>query len=524
MYVRKRIFTTLLVMVLLTSFSVGCNSQSTGESSSAASSKASSAAPESKAEEKAPPKQVTVKVTKNSNDTTPSESTENAVIWQAIHDKFLADRNIDLTLDIEFVLWQEAMTKLQMKFAANEELDFFAATTDYLSAWTTSDLGPLRSIGNELNNLAPNLKAKYDADLFTLTTRQNEIVALPTGGNNWCYGISIRTDILKELGLLMPKTFEEFEAMLAKMKEKYPDSTPLASPMGYLPTVAGEYFVGANTSGTAWYFDENGEARSWGQEKKYLDWAKTEKKWLDNGWVSKDNAQHQMEDTNRMLLNNQSFVLASDFDFDTLVKDIKTAIPEADFAPLLECTTVYGTPAKLRWSNPTVVCYGAYKNAKQEALEAFIQYYDWAIENEDNYHLTRYGIEGTHYTIENGMRNIAPAFIDNTNFYKSLYGFATNASIPGYNLYANTTLPSAIEWYNKIGKADIFALPNPVLQIPDLGSLATAWGDAWSIYNEKIAKFKNGQLSEAEIDKAYEEYISSDNFKDVTKLIKDYNS
>lgn len=49
--------------------------------------------------------------------------------------------------------------------------------------------------------------------------------------NNWQYGKApvIRTDILKQLNLQIPKTFDELYAVLKEMKKAYPDSYPFSS-------------------------------------------------------------------------------------------------------------------------------------------------------------------------------------------------------------------------------------------------------------------------------------------------------
>jgi len=461
---------------------------------------------------KEPAKKVTVVVTRCANDSSAADSTDNAEVWAKIHDSFMAETNIDLDLQTEFILWAEAQNKLQMKFAADERLDVFAVAEGWMAQWTAADLGPFRSIDAELAKYAPDLKKNLDPNLFKLVTRFGQVVALPTDGLPWNYGIMVRKDIVEGLGLALPTSLDEFNAMLKAMKDKYPDSIPIAAPLGQIH-IAGEFWTGANTAGTSWVIDKaKDRVDSWGQGIKYLDYMDMQRNWIKNGWLSKDNAQHQFEDAKKMIYTDKSFVYVSDLIYDELNKELQKTTPKAEMVPLMTGKTIYGEDVKMRWSNPTVVRYGVYKNAEQTSVEAFIQYYNWSAKSAQNYQLTRFGIEGKHFTIENGKLMIPAALVE-ANDYKSLYGFFATEKIPGYNLQDSTVLDSSVKMTDLLNKAPTMD-PSLALYGPgDLGAAAAGWSDAWTKYNEALANFVNGKITRAEAEEAFKQYLASDGYK-----------
>lgn len=72
------------------------------------------------------------------------------------------------------------------------------------------------------------------------------------------YTLAVRTDVMKELNLSTPKTWDEFADMLKKIKERYPDSYPLSDRFSETGTPAGNLMnIVAMTYGThaGWGFN-----------------------------------------------------------------------------------------------------------------------------------------------------------------------------------------------------------------------------------------------------------------------------
>lgn len=506
----------LLITAILAFLFSGCNGQKEQEADKAETTTASSNTTETSKE---PPRKVTVYATRCANDSSPLDSTDNAEVWQKIHDEFLAETNIDLDLKVEFMLWQEAQNKLQMKFAANDRLDIFATAEYWMNSWTKGDMGPFRSIDAEIEKYGTNMKKMLDPLLFKLVTKHGHVVALPTDGVAWNYAVMIRKDIVEKLGVKWPTNLQEFEEVLKAMKTAYPDSIPIASPSNQIQ-FAGELFIGANPAGIGWVYDkEKDKFGSWTVTPDYVEYHDFTGRWIKNGWLSKDHAQHKFEDVKKMIFTNKSFVYVSGAsELDEINRELKKNDPNAELAPLINGTDIHGRPFKLKWNNPTVVRYGVYKNANPESVEAFVRYYDWSMDSTKNYHLTTYGIEGKHFTVSNG-KLIIPEELKDKNYYKALYGFFSTGNIPGYSLYPDYTLDSSLKYYEELNKAPKHDGTAALFALGDIGPIATDWGNAWTKYIEKMTQLQMGMITREEAEKAQQDLLSSDIYKKVDEEI-----
>ncbi len=99
-------------------------------------------------------------------------------------------------------------------------------------------------------DLMPNFKdkvAKWNLgpDLDTLRQSDGRFYLLPgLHEGYWVeYSLAMRTDILEELGLQIPTTWDELHTVLKAMKAKYPDQYPMSDRWG-VPTPGGALLQG----------------------------------------------------------------------------------------------------------------------------------------------------------------------------------------------------------------------------------------------------------------------------------------
>ncbi|MFV0400777.1 MAG: hypothetical protein ACK5LX_09210 [Oscillospiraceae bacterium] len=126
--------------------------------------------------------------------------------------------------------------KLDLAFASGDMPDVIRPTASQLSKYVQA--GMIQPIGGLIDQYASPLVKWGIEDAIEQTqgafylpvTIGGEIYAMPTMSDtivNWNNGF-IRQDILDELGMDMPTTIPELEAVFAAYKEKYPDKYPFA--------------------------------------------------------------------------------------------------------------------------------------------------------------------------------------------------------------------------------------------------------------------------------------------------------
>lgn len=99
-------------------------------------------------------------------------------------------------------------------------------------------------------------------------------------------GFWFRSDIMKELGLSLPKTYDEFEALCAKLKENDKYCVSVAGKFGWHLMRLVDYFL-ETKCGPEKHNQLNRLEVSW-EDQCVVDAYGLLKKWMDNGWIVPD--------------------------------------------------------------------------------------------------------------------------------------------------------------------------------------------------------------------------------------------
>lgn len=364
-------------------------------------------------------------VVKKFGSTAPLDSTENEVVWQAIQAAFEDSTGILLNFDMEVWPWQDAYPKINTAWAANQPYDVSSMARGWISPALSPDgFGPFQPWDPYLEEFGQDLLAQVPEGNWALLRHLGSQVALPTDGLSKGQGFLVREDILQANGRAMPRSAEELESLFAFLKEEYPDSIPFAAPNhstpGAIILLAGWPEGGA---GGHFLLDENGDMTMSWLTPEFREYVEIYRRWVQNDWVSRDSTMMLQETATNLLVTGRSFVTyASIGDLNTLNREIQRTFPTARFVLIPPVRTFGGGPAVADFISPTEVTYTASRNANDEALEAFMQYYNWQAATPENYHLSRYGIAGTHFQVTNDRLNVLAPFAG-TNYYDGLYAF-----------------------------------------------------------------------------------------------------
>lgn len=228
------------------------------------------------------------------------------------------------------------------------------------------------------------------------------------------YTLAIRTDILKELNLEVPKTWEELEVVLTKMKEAYPDVTPISDRFKLESTLN----IAATSFGTRagwglgtglkfdpkeenWYFAPATDAHK--EMVTYFHGL------VEKGLLDKESVTQEDDQAVQKLINGESFVINTNSqNIVSYRSDMKETLGEGNFS--ISKIPVPGGPvgqvmAGTKLENGIMISSKAKDNPN---FKAILQFIDWLWYSPEGKELTKWGVEGVTYTkAEEGTRKLA---------------------------------------------------------------------------------------------------------------------
>ncbi|MDC3416903.1 extracellular solute-binding protein [Aquibacillus salsiterrae] len=228
------------------------------------------------------------------------------------------------------------------------------------------------------------------------------------------YTLAMRTDILEELGLDAPTTWEEVEVVLEKMKEAYPDSTPFSDRFEFNSTLN----IAATAFGTrAGWGLGNGLKFDFDKDEFYFAPATDGYKQMvtyfnglvEKGLLDPESMTQEDDQAVQKLLKEQSFVINTNsqtvIDYQKGL-DEKLGEGEAKMKKIL----MPGGPAGQVMAGSKLE-NGIMISAKAKDdpnFEAMMQFIDWLWYSPEGKEFAKWGVEGVTYTKdENGKRQLA---------------------------------------------------------------------------------------------------------------------
>lgn len=311
---------------------------------------------------------------------------------------------------LQVVPASDYFTKATTKISANDMPDIIrlTLTSDYKKL---VNLGNFACVSDYLDDM-PNFKAwmeKYpeikdlyiDGKLygtpFMILTRDTYMGNQPM----------IRGDILDELGLDMPTTWDELFDVLMAMKEAYPDSYPYGCRGGATNIISRIAFDFGAGNGL-YYEPETGEYAYGYTSDAFVDVVDFLAKCYANGLLDPDYAS---ADNNTWNDKSSNGIYLFSFDNPTFAYNWDAAIKQSDENAYWTPVPVMTAPSgALRRMGPGAQDYGymCVVSAKSEHIAECMQLIDWMY-SEEGYITTNFGKLGVSYEIgENGK----PVFTD----------------------------------------------------------------------------------------------------------------
>ncbi len=342
-------------------------------------------------------------------------SEEKSVI-DYIENKYYQETGNALDFEINF-LGEDMQTKLSSELAAGNQVDIVVSHTrggvgldDKLKGETDH-----YNLYDAIYELAPNLYEAVKGDpLDSMTTSTKDTVCIPSAISPYKFGILVRKDLMEKAGytddptktdLELVDNLETFEKMCLKMNGLTGNSYAITGAAWDLEKVitlgayadAG-YFTSALVS-------EDGKelVRKGGCTSAYKDVLSLEYQWAQKGVVSKEANSILLTDGESNFIAGKTGVFVQDPTIQHLIKIsrmTKAQNKEAEFTVLGPLSAKKGSTKKGFMRNP-IATFGAAITKKSQRVNEIMSFLNWVYQNEDNYNLCRYGIEGTHW-VNNG--------------------------------------------------------------------------------------------------------------------------
>ncbi|MFI6917101.1 extracellular solute-binding protein [Streptosporangium sp. NPDC050284] len=277
-------------------------------------------------------------------------------------------------------------------------------------------------------DLLPNFKEKVakwnlQPDLDTLRQSDGRFYLLPgLHQEPWVeYSLAMRADILEELGLEIPGTWEELRTVLKAMKEKYPDSYPLSDRWGTLTPGASLLNVIGTSYGApgGWGYGEGvkwdpalqkfaftGAMEQYRQMLEYLHTLVEEKLLDPESFTQSDDQAIQK------LVSGKSFVISSNAQ--TLVNEYRPPLEKANpKARLVKIPVPVGPLGPIKYgAGNTRLENGVMISKKARDSKNFVammQFIDWLWYSDEGQAFAKWGVEGvTHTKDASGKYKLAP--------------------------------------------------------------------------------------------------------------------
>ena len=328
----------------------------------------------------------------------------------------------NLGINLQVSTYSDYETKMNTLLAANQLPDLFTIWGNVSDVVGT---GCLMELSDLINQYAPNIQKDYenipelsrykmDGGIYTLAQIRRD--------DNWEQGSvpCIRTDLLKEQGLAVPKTWEELYDVLEELSKAYPDSIAygtrgddrlLFNYMSPIKGLGGDYGL---------YQDEDNVWHMGLLEDSYRDALQYIHRMYQSGILDNEYLIVSADDWKSGLgTGKYLFYYDNPVFLDTLNKTLRETNPDAKLEPIMFLENEEGKTVNYGHPNNYYNVWGI--SADTENKEVLMKFVDWLYSEQGGY-LMNYGIEGTHWE----MVDQKPQFLDSVvEEYKSRTGDPT---------------------------------------------------------------------------------------------------
>ncbi|MBR3016761.1 MAG: hypothetical protein IKH57_06735 [Clostridia bacterium] len=411
-------------------------------------------------------------------------------------------------------------------------------------SWTSYPGGASAAIADEViaplndaiaSGKTPNLKAILDSEVDidkAVKTADGDYYVFPflrgtTYEDNNCLftsGFYMRGDILKELNLDVPETFEEWENVLRAVKAAYPDMIPFITRTEWMNQIFAPGFD------NFWdYYVEDGVVKYGLAEDSRYEYLKAMARWYADGLFDPDYLTHTKAGDGRgIMAAGNAFATydacgggASNI-FPNLIKDGLIA-DESDMVTTVPVTSIKGQNAKFSKMNGLYDASGSSAAISKRLVdeggvkyEAALYLLDWMY-SEEGHIINCFGIEGESYNMVDGYPTFTDLVLHNPNGLNlaaalSLYarghqnGPVVQDTRVNDQYYSYTAQIAGMKLWTKTDFGKYMYPAGAAIATDDADDFATISANVKTYKEEMEAKWITGQLELT--DEAWNAYVA----------------
>lgn len=317
-------------------------------------------------------------------------------VAKKINDKLKAD-GTGIQLEREYIPWDAWDQKINIMLSTGEEFDLLPiGVTDY-NVTSYNSKGALTDITSAVDKYGANIKKNVPKNILDAATVNGKLVTLPA---YWVEPasegvIDVRTDILKQNNLTMPTTPDELLNDLQVVQKNWKGNKKLYLPV--LPTFDPPNVLHRTYSSFPFslrdkffYLSQTGEIKPWIETEEFKKDAEFMRKAYSMGLINPDILTYTNDQLQDVMNNGNWFVY---FGTAGSLSSLKKNNPNATNSDI---QTMYFNPEK-PYLRPYEVTNCVSVPSTSKHPEEAVKFINWLYENQDNYDLYFYGIEGTHF-------------------------------------------------------------------------------------------------------------------------------
>lgn len=361
---------------------------------------------------------------------------------------------LGVKLDVFSVPDADYNTKLNLFIASGDMPDVYAASA-------TGDTTPMRAAASitldEVKEYAPDIYALMEKRATNLGTTieklserwtiDGELKGFHTGklNNSLPYGILIRTDVLETLGLEMPQTIADWDALLHAYKAEYPDAYPLTCMNGGENQAFYMFLSAYGLRRDEWIL-RNDQLVYAPFDPQMRDALQQFSAWYEDGLVNPeyfsmyaDNSAPRSElfngNTFFYQYYNTNMQIQPPYDDGSIASQVVANFPDAtfDWAPFPTLGEGSNKPlvANADLFGGYIVSIGAHLQNDRDKIHTILSTFNTLSADEEAYMLVRYGIEGTHYDLVDGVPIVRAEFSSNEARSAAGFGWLVAVDVDG---------------------------------------------------------------------------------------------
>ncbi|MFK3936880.1 extracellular solute-binding protein [Alkalihalobacillus sp. NPDC078783] len=438
----------------------------------------------------------------------------------------MIEENTDTTLDIQWVPQNNYEERLNAAFATGTlpQVLYVSGPEMFYEALRDDQFWEIGPYLDEFENLK-----KLKPDVLSNMEFEGKLYSIYQGRPLSRQGIIYRKDWADNLGLEAPTTTDEVYEMLRAFTEDDPDGNGKDDTIGL--TDRNELQYGAFKSVASWF----GTPNQWGEKDgnitpefmfdEYKDTLDFFRDLHESGYINQDFPVTSKTDQQDLLKTGKAgMYIGSMGDVETLYRDATDLNPDVEFDVH---NYVEGPDGEYGiWSIPgysRMLLFPRSSVETEEELKHILSFYDQLMEP-DNMNLMTWGVEGEHYTLEDGKaQSIADNQQANDREVKPFLSLEigepeTSGKYEGLSTYEPKTKATELEKDN-----EEYLIPD--LSVGLVSDTYVQNGDRLQgIIDDATYKYMLGQLDEAGFDAAVDNWLNQGGQDMIDEYTEAYNA